>query len=152
MRGQSLAERVVAKIDWVDPSACWRWTSNKLWNGYGTIYVSGQGPKLAHRVIYEMVIGPIPEGMTLDHLCRVRDCVRPDHLEPVPMRENIRRGTNPCARNMAKTHCIHGHALSGINVFPSDVGKRYRRCRQCHNDRRRRARNPMPRVVRRSRA
>ena len=71
----------------------------------------------AHRIVYELIKGKIPEGLFIDHLCRVRNCVNPDHLEPVTHEENIRRGIGGVnAINRAKTHCLKGHPLSGENM------------------------------------
>lgn len=74
---------------------CWLWQGPRVHNGYGIISIQGSGVKTtirAHRYAYEALVGPIPEGLQLDHLCRVRRCVNPAHLEPVTARENVRRG------------------------------------------------------------
>jgi len=74
---------------------CWEWTAGRDRHGYGQLKISSAGRKTtarAHRVVYEIVRGPIPEGLTLDHLCRNRGCVNPSHLEPVTIGDNIRRG------------------------------------------------------------
>jgi hypothetical protein len=89
---------------------CWKWTAWKIKNGYGRVQMK-DGPKLAHRAVYELLVGSIPEGLTLDHLCRNRICVNPQHLEPVSMRENVLRGIGPTAVNAAKVHCAYGHVL-----------------------------------------
>src|SRR5439155_25368097 len=83
---------------------CWIWTGT-LWDGYGTMAInrrSQPGSYTAHRLIYQFLRGPIPNGMTLDHLCRVRNCVRPDHLEPVTLRENLIRGQGLAGHNSRK--------------------------------------------------
>jgi hypothetical protein len=72
---------------------CWLWTAFKNRDGYGRFNAGGNQPVLVHRFAYELLVGPIAEGLELDHLCRVRACVRPEHLEPVPHRENLRRGS-----------------------------------------------------------
>ncbi len=74
-----------------DPVGCWLWPRSTNGDGYGKLYV-GKKLILAHRYAFELLVGPIPEGMTLDHLCRNRLCVRPSHLEPVTIAENLRRG------------------------------------------------------------
>lgn len=80
--------RFEAKINKTD--SCWLWIGGKQAAGYGSFGVRGSG-KLAHRVSYELHRGAIPDGLHLDHLCRVKSCVNPDHLEPVTPRENVRR-------------------------------------------------------------
>lgn len=86
----------------------------------------------AHRVYYEARFGPIPAGLQLDHLCRNRGCVNPDHLEPVTCRENLMRGHTVAAANAKKTHCNAGHALAGDNLRVWK-GKRY--CIVCQRER-----------------
>ena len=104
-------------------SGCWEWTGCKIWNGYGRIHQIIDGKRkmiLAHRAVYEILVGPIPEGLTLDHLCRNRSCVNPAHLEAITMRDNVLRGVGPTAINARKTHCINGHLLPAS-----------RKCREC---------------------
>lgn len=122
---------------------CWLWTAGTL-HGYGqfscrrTIYRSRT--QRAHRISYEMYVGPIPEGLQLDHLCRVRRCVNPEHLEPVTCAENVRRGRAGEAfalAQMAKTHCPQGHAYAGSNLYVPPSGGRY--CRICVRRRQRAA-------------
>lgn len=99
-------------------------------SGYGRIYGGGRHKyRLAHRVAWEAANGPIPEGMQIDHLCRNRACVNPDHLEPVTSRINTLRGVSPAAKNVHKTHCLRGHPLSGENLYVDRKGKRS--CRVC---------------------
>lgn len=76
-----------------------------------------------------MEVGPIPEGMDLDHTCRNRGCVNPEHLEPVTTQVNTLRGIGPTAENARKTHCKHGHPLEGDNLYVDPEGKR--KCRAC---------------------
>jgi len=90
----------------------------------------------AHRVLYEWTVGPVPAGLELDHLCRVRRCVRPSHLEPVSRRENLLRGVTIPAAHVAKTHCPAGHPYVGANLELRPRG--YRVCRTCHRERSRR--------------
>jgi len=107
---------------------CWLWTACKDRDGYGIFYYNGTNYR-AHRMAYELIVGPIPEGLTIDHLCRVRACVNPDHLEPVTQRENVLRGDTVPAKNAKKTHCKQGHPYSGYNLYIRTNG--YRSCRTC---------------------
>ena len=107
---------------------CWEWTAGRFSLGYGAYELDGK-TRLAHRVVYEALVGPIPEGRQLDHLCRVRHCVNPDHLEPVTPRENTVRGVGPSAQNSRKTHCPQGHPYSGENLYVDPRNRR--RCRTC---------------------
>lgn len=110
-------------------SGCWLWTAYTNPAGYGTFRGYGKNA-LAHRFSYEAYIKPIPEGMTLDHLCRVRGCVNPAHLEPVPLLVNLARGDTWKPR--PQTHCNKGHELAGENIATEKNG---RRCRICRNAR-----------------
>lgn len=115
----------------VDKSGdCWMWTGYVLSNGYGQIATRKQptasGTRLAHRVAYELVRGPIPDGLVLDHLCRTRLCVNPDHLEPVTEAENVRRGLH----GVLRTHCQYGHELTIENTL-YDERTNCRRCKRC---------------------
>lgn len=101
-------------------------------HGYGRIQV-GSKSKRAHRVEWERLHGPIPSGLQIDHLCRVRSCVNPNHLEPVTARVNILRGVGPTAINAHKTHCINGHPLSGNNLNMDTKGGR--ECKICRRKR-----------------
>ena len=86
------------------------------------------------RVAYEMVVGPIPDGLQIDHLCRVRNCVNPDHLEPVTPRENTMRGYSIQAQNARKTHCIHGHPFEGNTYARPDGNRECAVCKKARND------------------
>lgn len=113
---KTVLERFEANV-MADPnSGCWLWTGHiKSVIGYGWFYYKKGGTRLAHRVAYELYIGPIPSGLDLDHKCRVRSCVNPYHLEPVTRGENVRRGINGLTRAglfMQKTHCRKGHELT----------------------------------------
>ena len=112
---------------------CWLWTAGRVWNGYGQFKVAGRHV-YAHRFAYELLVGPIPEGLTIDHLCRVRHCVNPAHLEPVTSRENTLRGDTPAARNAAKTHCPQGHPLEAGNLRLSELRRGGRACLICHRE------------------
>ena len=109
-------------------SGCVLWAAGEDSEGYGVIRISGR-QELVHRVMYEMFSGPIPEGLHLDHLCRVRHCANVAHLEPVTRRENILRGESPAAANASKTECDQGHGFDGPNTYVLH-GKRY--CRACN--------------------
>lgn len=112
---------------------CWLWTGCvDRTVGYGEFGRAVTGRKIrVHRYVYELIKGPIPSGLQIDHLCRVRICVNPDHLEAVTQQENIRRGQSPPANNARKTHCVRGHELNGSNLIPMQHG--HRRCRICRN-------------------
>lgn len=105
--GMNVLERFEAKVDTPNEVDCWEWTA-ALRNGYGVFGVRAGKVVYAHRFMWEIYVGPIPEGMQLDHLCRNRKCVNPDHLEPVTQRENLIRGNGWASKARQKT-CIRGH-------------------------------------------
>lgn len=109
---------------------CWIWTASTFVSGYGQVKLDGKNRRV-HRVAYELAYGPIPDGLVIDHLCRVKRCCRPDHLEAVTQQENLLRGDTVNAVNAAKTHCVNGHALSGPNVYVNPTSG-HRSCRACH--------------------
>ncbi|KUN99513.1 HNH endonuclease signature motif containing protein [Streptomyces resistomycificus] len=110
-------------------AGCWIWNGPRYKAGYGRFYL-GQMGMYAHRVMYMLLVGEIAQGLHIDHLCRVRECCNPDHLEPVTCRENIMRSPiAPAALNASKTHCKRGHSLSGNNLSVDPDGGR--RCRVC---------------------
>lgn len=115
----------------IDKGTCWKWTSS-LMHGYGRFRLAGVKIR-AHRFAYVTSVGPIPDGLVLDHLCRTRSCVNPAHLEPVTIGENVMRGQTIGARNAVKTHCPAGHPYVGDNLYVMPSGKRV--CRQCRRDR-----------------
>lgn len=121
-------ERFWEKVDRKASAECWLWLGTTR-NGYGQIHV-GQYHLSAHRLAYELLIGPIPDGLTLDHLCRVTRCVNPSHLEPVTDRVNILRGNAPPSRNARKSHCLRGHLFDEANTRIRPNGARI--CRACH--------------------
>lgn len=112
-----------------DLGPCWLWQGDLNSQGYARLSL-GNRKRLMHRWAYEWLIGAIPDRLTLDHLCRVRRCVNPAHLEPVTQQENALRG----ARARRKTHCKRGHPLSGLNVYTQSGGGRD--CRTCRRLRR----------------
>lgn len=119
-------------------TGCWLWTGTLDGKGYGTIGVKRSDgtwrTAKAHRVSYETHVGPIPDGLELDHLCRVRRCVRPDHLEPVTSQVNTLRGEGPAAAHAAKTHCVRGHEFTPANTKIRPGG---RECLACARQTRR---------------
>lgn len=112
---------------------CWNWPARVDRDGYGRVMWNGRSC-LAHRVAYEVMSGPIPDGLQLDHLCRNRACVNPAHLEPVTQAENAARGVY--AR---QTHCVAGHEYTPENTYLRPNGNRD--CRACIRERSRRHRN-----------
>lgn len=109
---------------------CWNWVGDRDPAGYGKFSSRRLSSNRAHRYAYEALVGPIPPGLTIDHLCRNKACVNPDHLEPVTSRINTLRSGNPAAINAAKTHCKRGHELAGRNLIV-DKAKGNRACRAC---------------------
>jgi hypothetical protein len=120
---------------------CWLWTGQLDISGYGVENVNGRLLK-THRIAYELLVGAIPEGLTLDHVkdrgCQNRSCCNPGHLEPVTNKVNILRGVSLAANNARKTHCHKGHELEGLNnrgqrfckVCARETGRRYRTARR----------------------
>jgi len=106
---------------------CWEWIGATS-GGYGGLKVDGRMAK-AHRLVYELLVGPIPDGLELDHLCRNTSCVKPSHLEPVTHAENVRRG-RAGENSKVKTQCPQGHLYTGDNLVVTN-GRRV--CRTCRN-------------------
>lgn len=124
---------------------CWIWTAVRDRRDYGKVhdpiaYQEGLcRTRLAHVVVYELLVGPVPEGKELDHLCRVHSCVRPTHMDAVTHRVNLLRGDSMIARQAAQTHCHAGHQFDEKNTrINKRNGKRV--CRACHRDRERKRR------------
>ena len=117
----SLAEMVDVR------GICWEWVGSTDIGGYGQVVI-GDRRRQAHRVFYEILVGAIPEGLILGHLCRNRRCVFPDHLEPVTPIVNIRRGLTGNNQRL-KTHCPRGHPYEGENLTINKQGARV--CRTC---------------------
>lgn len=113
------------------PVGCWVWTAVKNKAGYGMFKYDKL--RSAHRVSYMHFVGPIPEGMVIDHLCRNRSCVNPEHLEAVTATTNWERGFGPALINREKTHCKHGHEFTPENTIPNSSGGR--QCRTCSQKR-----------------
>lgn len=131
LRRPTAEERLFAAIS-ESSSGCWLWEGARAGTGYGQFQADGQ-TRPAHRVVYEFFIGEIPEGLDLDHLCRVRRCVNPWHLDPVTRRINIIRGDAPKLQR-TKTHCPHGHPYDAENTT-FYRGRRF--CRACKRQRQR---------------
>lgn len=114
--------------------SCWVWTGYKERDGYGVFAVHISGTKKSipfkvYRLSYTLIKGEIPKGMQIDHLCRNRGCLNPDHLEVVTCKENVLRGNGLCAINKKKTHCPQGHEYNLTNTYYDKNGGRY--CNIC---------------------
>ena len=123
--------RLFSKIT-VNADGCWLWDGATV-NGYGSINSRKAGSRRAHRVAYEILVGAVPDGLDLDHLCRVRNCINPTHLEPVTRTENILRGLGPLVtreRNRRRTHCKRGHELTPENTGRQRAGRFCKACKR----------------------
>ena len=136
-------ERFHSKYEVAD-DGCWLWTATLGHTGYAIFHIESRDA-LAHRWAYEQFVGPVPDGLELDHLCHTRDgtcpggtscchrrCVNPEHLEPVTARENVRRGKSFAAVHAAKTHCVNGHLFDEENTLV--LGDGGRRCKACRRE------------------
>ncbi len=118
-----------------DLGPCWIWTAARHGAGYGIWRTETGKTERAHRATFIRLVGPVPEGLELDHLCRVRGCCNPQHLEPVTSTENTRRGRGSEASKAhyaAITHCVHGHPFDADNTYRYNRQGYWRReCREC---------------------
>lgn len=139
-----LIDRLTRRVE-IQESGCWEWTGHLSPMGYGRINLGPptNQPGFTHRVAWELLVGPVDDGLELDHLCRNKACMNPDHLEPVTHAENLRRGISPVgragqlsprrlARPRSKTHCPHGHEYSPDNTYRRPQGTL--ECRACRRN------------------
>ena len=148
---RKLLARIFSKVR-IDPdityngSPCWLWTAFLDGKGYGRLNLKGYESPQVHRIVYKIFVWRLPNTLVIDHLCRVRNCINPAHLEPVPQIVNTLRGGNA-----AKTHCVRGHPFDEENTGRNTSGGR--RCRACERinidikDSRRRIKKIMPRRI-----
>lgn len=120
-----LPERMQSKV--VIDGDCWTWTGARNGKGYGSVSNGKNGSLLAHRLVFTELVGPIEDGLTVDHLCANKLCLNVFHMELVTRGENSRR------KNERQTHCKSGHPLSGDNLrlTPRKTGRVHRVCREC---------------------
>jgi hypothetical protein len=134
-KAKPLGVRLEERITRDPETGCWCWTG-ALASGYGKIRINGRRVG-AHRASYEHHVGPIPDGLFLDHLCRNTRCINPAHLEPVTCWENVKRGAvSPPVANAIRTHCVNGHEFTPENTYirpGAEAGKRT--CRACARER-----------------
>lgn len=130
-----LPDRFWVRVQPCPMTGCWVWTGSTNPGGYGvtkTGKVNPNGKRQAtsvHLFAWRRTVGPVPNGLHLDHLCRLRCCCNPAHLEPVTPRENNRRANSPTSRLAERTHCKNGHPFAGVNLFTNTDGTRG--CRAC---------------------
>lgn len=126
-------ERFVSKINFAADNGCWEWTGATNASGYGICgkLIDGQHRNLyAHRLGMHIAKRPVPEGMTVDHLCRNTSCVNPEHLDIVTAAENIFRSDSIPAKNKRKTHCVRGHEFTPENTYKYYTRRMCRTCRR----------------------
>lgn len=132
----SVRDRIIAQTSVNPETGCWEWLCGATADGYGRMRVTKAHKvhevMFTHRAAYEEWVGPIPEGLVIDHLCRNPTCCNPAHLEPVTQTENVLRGESPSNAFRVTTHCIWGHAFTPENTY---LDKRGRYCRACRKRR-----------------
>jgi len=129
----SLPTQIIQRIK-IDPvTKCWNWTGTLRPDGYGLIYLAELKKQLrVHRVVYELLVKKIESGLVIDHLCRNRKCVNPNHLEQVSIKTNTLRGISPVVQKKNQTHCKYGHELLGENLYIHPK-RNTRNCKKCSN-------------------
>ncbi len=127
-------ERVLRRVQ-RERNGCWVFPGADNGRGYGIVGLPGRRMAYAHRVVYEALVGTIPQGLQIDHLCRNRRCVNPDHLQVVTARENLLRGDSPAMRAHSRGECTRGHKVNEKNTYFRPDG-RYGWCRICTRERR----------------
>jgi len=130
-RLRSAEQRFWEKVCVTWPTGCWVWTGAKSPGGYGVFRNERGTNSVAHRFSYTTMIGAVPDGLDLDHLCRNRACVNPAHLEPVTRAENLRRGVRPPRRTAPKPECKFGHTFVEGSFSWYGPDKLWRRCLLC---------------------
>lgn len=124
-----LEDRFWEKVDKNGENGCWNWTAALTGSGYGNFHL-GDRNSVAHRLSYLWLVGEVPDGLDLDHLCRNRKCVNPSHLEPVTRQENLLRGLTIPAEHASKTHCPNGHEFNKENTYITNNARHCRKCRR----------------------
>ena len=132
----NLPEAFFARIE-VDDNGCWAWQGSITHKGYAGFSFCGKNHR-AHRFAYERLVGPIPDGLVVDHCCEVRSCVNPDHLEVVTNQTNVLRGVGPTARHARQTHCKRGHEFTPENIYVQPSRPKIRCCWTCKKEKDRR--------------
>ncbi len=131
--GASLEHRLWSRVDWqrAKQEGCWTWTAGTTTKGYAKITSNTEGSTLAHRVVYELLRGPVPLDRELDHLCRNHACINPNHLRVVTHIENVRAG-QAGKYQLAKTYCLQGHPYDEENTYWRRNNSRS--CRTCRRE------------------
>lgn len=125
---RDIVERIRTRITHDPVTDCWNWTGGVAGQGYGTVYDhTRQGKVYVHRAMYERFIGPIPPGLTIDHLCKNKRCANPAHMEVVTRGENARRGSGADWQRR-KTTCPRGHAYDAVRKGHGILSRFCRRC------------------------
>lgn len=131
-KSRPIVEKFLSKFQRGGETDCWLWLDHIRPNGYGQFWPSRGKPEYAHRYAYRHFVGTIPDGLTVDHLCKNRACVNPAHMEIVTRGENNLRGNSPAALSARKTHCLHGHPFNEANTHITPSG--HRKCRICNRE------------------